>query len=196
MPFGFRLAATLAFPAILLFSFLLILAGGMSARGLAQGSGNAEATQAFEKIAEVLRHPRCLNCHQENIPLQGDMPRQHIPLVVRGEDNMGVSAMRCTNCHRETNNTASKVPGAPHWSLAPVSMTWQGLSTAELCEQITDKERNGGKSPEQLIEHMGSDPLVLWGWTPGEGREPVSMQHDDFMDVLRLWVAAGSPCPN
>jgi hypothetical protein len=80
-----------------------------------RGSDQAESVAAWDKIVTVLRHPRCLNCHQLNSPLQGDAPRPHIPRVVRGPDNHGVSAMRCNNCHNEMgNNPTSGTPGAPH----------------------------------------------------------------------------------
>src|SRR5713101_4554679 len=62
-------------------------------------SSQTESLAAWQKIATVLQHPRCINCHQANVPLQSDMQRIHVPLVVRGPDNRGVSAMRCANCH-------------------------------------------------------------------------------------------------
>lgn len=154
------------------------------------------ALQTWQQIVTVLQHPRCLNCHQVDSPLQGDDGHPHIPPVVRGEDNMGTVAMRCTNCHSEQgNNPSSGVPGAPHWSLAPLSMNWAGLSSAELCQQLIDPERNGGRTPAELVKHMGEDKLVLWGWQPGGDREPVPLAHEQFMQVLKAWVAAGTPCP-
>ncbi len=59
--------------------------------GWTQAAGTEEAAglAAWDKIAAVLQHPRCLNCHQLNTPLQGDKRRVHIPPVVRGADNMG-----------------------------------------------------------------------------------------------------------
>lgn len=188
--------AAIAFP--LLISLLLVpmlLFSVREVRGMAWFSSEAEATAAWGKIATVLTHPRCLNCHQENAPLQGDKPRIHIPRVVRGQDNLGVTVMRCTNCHRESNYDAAGVPGAPHWSLAPPSTNWQGLSSTQICAAIKDKERNGGKSLEDLVKHMKTDPLVLWAWSPGKGREAVPIAHKEFMDLVRLWAGAGGPCP-
>ncbi|UHQ56092.1 hypothetical protein [Microbulbifer sp. YPW16] len=185
-------AATLALAA-------LLLVAGCGERK-AERPDNAPPARAsqdgdhWQQIASVLTHPRCLNCHQVEMPLQGD-GRPHIPRVERGPDNMGVAAMRCSNCHKSGNNQASGVPGAPHWSLAPESMNWSGLSTAELCQQLLDPKRNGGRTPDDLAKHMGEDPLVLWGWQPGADREPVPIQHDKFMEVFRAWVAAGTPCP-
>lgn len=159
-------------------------------------SGQAESLAAWQKISTVLQHPRCLNCHQVNIPLQGDMQRIHVPLVVRGPDNHGVSAMRCANCHNAIgNNPTSGTPGAPHWQLAPISMLWQGLSTGQLCRMLKNPQLNGNRTPEALIDHMDNDMLVLWGWNPGKGREPVPMPHKKFVDQMKVWVAGGTACP-
>jgi hypothetical protein len=38
-----------------------------------------------------------------------------------------------------------------------------------MCEQMKDPACNGGRhTAEQIIEHMKTDPLVLWAWTPGQ----------------------------
>jgi hypothetical protein len=150
---------------------------------------------AFRRIATVLQHPRCLNCHQPESPLQGDAARPHSPRVARGPDDKGVSAMRCANCHREANNTASGAPGAPHWQLAPASMDWSGLSVGELCRVLKDPKRNGNRSLQALVEHMERDPLVLWGWSPGGKRPPVPMAHNELVDLLKVWAAADGVCP-
>jgi len=165
---------------------------GSSASYSAQSAGLA----AWERIATVLRHPRCLNCHQLESPLQGDVPRAHIPHVVRGPDDHGVSAMRCGNCHNQMgNNPTSRTPGAPHWGLAPVSMLWEGMSVGDLCRMIRDPERNGNRTPEALIQHMEEDPLVAWGWDPGPGLDPVPIPHQEFVGFVRRWVEGGTPCP-
>lgn len=157
----------------------------------------AESLTAWEDVAAVLQHPRCLNCHQMDSPLQADERRAHTPHVVRGLDNHGMSAMRCDSCHNQMgNNETSGVPGAPHWQLSPVSMLWQGLSSRELCESLLDPARNGGRSHKDLVTHMGEDPLVLWGWNPGTGREPVHMAHDQFVETLEIWLGTGAHCPS
>ncbi len=162
-----------------------------SASSSAQPGGLA----AWERIATVLQHPRCLNCHQLESPLQGDVPREHIPHVVRGPDDQGVSAMKCGNCHNQMgNNPTSRTPGAPHWGLAPASMLWEGLSVGELCRMIKDPVRNGDRSPQALIEHMETDPLVAWGWDPGPGLEPVPIPREEFVGLMRRWVEDGTPC--
>lgn len=170
---------------------------GMFVHAPVSAQDNAGLT-AWNGIADVLRHPRCLNCHQENVPLQGDMARIHIPHVVRGPDGQGVTAMKCANCHNvETgrNNSTSRTPGAPHWHLAPASMKWAGLSSGELCRVLKNKDLNGAREPAALVEHMNSDPLVLWGWNPGEGRQAVPLGHEQFVGLLEIWVKSGLPCP-
>src|SRR6266699_2101294 len=117
----------------------------------AQSPGTTESLAAWDKIVTVLQHPRCLNCHQLISPLQGDGRRAHIPHVVRGSDNRGVGTMRCGNCHNDAgNNLTSRTPGGPHWSLAPISMLWQGLSSGDLCRMLKDPARNGKRSPQDL----------------------------------------------
>ena len=159
----------------------------------------AQSIAAWHQVATVLEHPRCLNCHQQTSPLQGDVRRAHTPLVVRGPDNHGVGAMRCGNCHNGSgNNETSGVPGAGGeglWQLAPTSMLWQGLSSSDLCRMLKDKARNGGRDGASLIEHMEHEPLVLWGWTPGGDRAPVPMSHEEFVGHVKAWVTAGMACP-
>lgn len=160
-------------------------------------SSQAQSLAAWGKIVTVLQHPRCLNCHQLDSPLQGDSRRNHIPHVVRGSDSHGVGAMRCGNCHNDSgNNVTSRTPGGPNWQLAPVSMLWQGLSGSDLCRMLKDPSRNGKRTGKDLLEHVEAEPLVLWGWNPGPGREPVAMPHAQFVELVKTWVAGGMACPN
>ena len=177
---------------------LLAVAVVSSAIDLTQAvaSPEADSLAAWDKIAGVLRHPRCLNCHQLNTPLQGDGRRVHIPPVMRGVDSLGTATMRCRNCHNETgNNEMSGVPGAPHWQLAPASMLWEGLSTGDLCRMLKNPKLNGNRTPDALVEHMDTDKLVLWGWQPGGRRAPVPISHKEFVDLLKVWVLGSTACP-
>ncbi len=175
----------------------LLFAIGAGGTGRSQTAGTDSAsTTTWDRIASVLQHPRCMNCHQLETPLQGDARRIHIPPVRRGPDNMGVSTMRCHNCHNDSgNNAMSGVPGAPHWQLAPTSMLWEGLSTTELCRMLKNPELNGHRSPQALIEHMETEKLVLWGWNPGGHREPIPISHQEFIDLMKVWVSGGTVCP-
>jgi hypothetical protein len=73
-------------------------------------------------------------------------------------------------------------------------MLWEGRSKEQICEQMKDPARNGGRrTGEQVIEHMKTDPLVLWAWAPGRRTTP-PLSHGNFVEVLEAWVKAGMPC--
>jgi hypothetical protein len=93
---------------------LFVAAGGiLLADGQSAKPADSRALAAWSRTESVLVNPRCLNCHQANVPLQGDIRRMRIPLVVRGPDNHGVGAMRCGNCDNGfANNDTSDTPGA------------------------------------------------------------------------------------
>jgi len=48
---------------------------------------------------------------------------------------------------------------------------------------------------EQLIHHVSTDPLVLWGWNPGEGRSIPPLSHDEFVAKVAEWINNGAACP-
>ena len=193
--FGLRNLAVL-FLAIPLGMALLFWSVGINSSNADTTATAAESVAAWEKIATVVEHPRCLNCHQVESPRQGDSRRLHVPLVVRGEDNMGVTGMRCTTCHSQTgNNPTSGVPGAPGWSLAPLEQNWQGLSSGDICRQVRDPKRNGNKDAEKMITHFADDELVGYGWHPGAGREAVPMPRAELVEHVKTWLAGGSECP-
>jgi hypothetical protein len=168
------------------------------------GCSRSEAAEArppdpelFEPIASVVTHPRCINCHQDQSPRQTDLKIVHQPLVVRGKDGHGAPTQQCQTCHQATNTADGFVPGVTTWGLAPLSMLWEGKTKAQICEQMKDSERNGGRrTGEEVIEHMKSDPLVLWAWNPGAGRKTPPLSHAQLVDALEAWVSAGMPCPS
>lgn len=157
---------------------------------------------AFDKMMDVLTHERCMNCHpNDNIPKQGDDSHPHYFDIAGGEDDMGFQATQCATCHQSENNKYSGVPGAPHWSLAPASMGWQGLSRIEITERLLDKETNGGKTYEELIAHMTEDELVLWAWDPGvdaDGmvRTPPPVSEEEFAEAVKDWFKNGAKIPS
>lgn len=155
------------------------------------------AAALFEEAAKVILHPRCVNCHPAgDQPLQGDPPAPHEPPVYRGSDGFGAVGMRCSTCHHSKNFDPGKIPGAPHWHLAPREMAWEGLSVREVCEQLKDPVRNGDRSLEEIVEHMRQDPLVAWGWSPGTERRAVPGNQRIFGDLVAAWVEAGAACPD
>ena len=172
----------------------------------------AKAIAAFNAAYSVFTYPRCLNCHPAgNAPLQGDDSRPHFERVQRGADGNGVYALKCSNCHQAQNRSGLNMPpGAPNvlangsldyttsrWRLpsAKTPMIFQGRTPAQLCLQLKDPKQNGGLTAEQLIHHVSSDALVLWGWNPGEGRSTPPLTHDEFVSKVKDWLDNGGSCP-
>jgi cytochrome c553 len=92
-----------------------------------------KSDEAFNWMMDVLTHQRCVNCHpNDNIPKQGNDRHPHYFGMARGEDDKGFQATNCNTCHNSENNTYSGVPGAPHWSLAPARMGWEGLTRSQI----------------------------------------------------------------
>jgi hypothetical protein len=150
----------------------------------------------FEEAGKVIQHPRCVNCHPAgDRPLQGDDSHPHLPWVRRGEADFGAPAMTCNTCHQQHNVDHAGVPGNPAWALAPIEMAWQGRSLGEICAQIKDPQRNGGKTLAELHEHMAKDSLVGWGWAPGAGRTPAPGSQEVFGRLIGGWIESGAVCP-
>jgi len=167
-----------------------------------QGTSSADGIAAFETVRAVLQHPRCQNCHiPGDAPLQFDEGRVHGQNVKRGPEGKGSPGLGCGTCHFNANPPASygphTPPGAPNWHLPPPQnkMVFIGLSSGQLCRTVKDKKANGGKDLASLLKHVDHDKLVLWGWNPGLGRDPVSVPHDQFVAKFKQWVDAGAPCP-
>ena len=160
-----------------------------------------EATRAralFAEAGKVLTHARCVNCHPAgDRPRQTDGRRLHEPPVVRGEDGHGAVGMRCATCHTAENVALVEVtvPGHRDWHLAPRSMAWEGRTLAEICAQVKDEARNGGRDLDALAHHMAEDGLVGWAWAPGEGLTPAPGTQAVFGGLIRAWADAGAHCP-
>lgn len=150
----------------------------------------------FLEASRVLMHPRCVNCHPAgDVPHQGMRLGLHDPPVLRGPDDRGVPGMECASCHQDRNQPLSRVPGAPEWHLAPIEMAWVGKTAGQICQQLKDPARNGGKSLAQIVEHNAQDDLVGWGWAPGAGREPAPGTQEQFGALVAAWVDTGAACP-
>lgn len=161
----------------------------------------ARSVALFVEAGRVITHPRCTNCHPpDGVPRQGMDQHLHVPKVSGGTDGHGVPGLPCTSCHQATNTptvgaTVPSIPGNPKWALAPVEMAWLGRSLGQICEQIKDPRRNGGKSLAALHHHMAEDVLVGWGWNPGLGLEPVPGTQKDFGELIQAWIDTGAACP-
>jgi len=212
---------TLRFAALLVFCFSI---GGYVSARLTSAAGDsppaavaeqeadeAQAIAAFNDAFLVFSHPRCMNCHPAgNAPLQGDDGHPHAFRVQRGPDGAGIAAERCSNCHQAANLAgphmppgapfppeARESPFAPRWRLPSnkTPMVFQSRTAGQLCRQLKDPGQNGGLSLNQLINHVESDPLVLWGFDPGEGRTKPPLGHAEFVHKITEWVNKGGACP-
>ena len=151
----------------------------------------------FTELGKVLTHPRCLNCHPVgDRPRQGDNGRLHQPPVERGPDGLGSASLRCPICHQQANFDPGGVPGHPEWHLAPLAMGWQGKSLHDICVQVKDPARNGGRSLADLVHHIGEDTLVGWAWAPGFGRQPAPGTQQEAGALVEAWANSGAACPD
>jgi hypothetical protein len=164
---------------------------------------NARSRALFTEAAKVITHPRCMNCHPAgDSPLQGNDQHQHMPPTWRGEAGAGVAGAPCSSCHTEknftlvgTSATYHSIPGNPRWGLARIEMAWEGKSIHDICEQIKDQKRNGGRTLALLQDHFAHDDLVAWGWNPGEGREPAPGTQAQLGELVQAWIDTGAQCP-
>lgn len=198
------LACLLACAAILATSFF---AGGPLAGSLPQTLAppasfasiddvKARSLALFAEIGKVLTSPRCMNCHSANDrPRQGDNGRLHQPPVYRGPDGLGLPAMRCPICHLPANFDPARMPGNAPWFMAPSEMVWEGKTLSQICLQMRDRERNGGRTLADLVRHIGDDGLVGWAWKPGIGRTPAPGTQQQAKALVQAWVETGAACP-
>jgi alcohol dehydrogenase (cytochrome c) len=152
-------------------------------------------------------------------PRQADDRHPHYYLVLRGPerdklgrlDNKGAPFGRCDTCHGTENNPKTGIPGAENeegtsaWHLAPAEMAWESVpgvpfTGAELCAQLKDPARNGGRDLEALLDHVEKDTLVLWGFNPGtrpngQARTTPPLGHEEFVNTFEKWIDSGAPCP-
>ena len=156
---------------------------------------------SFDKVMQVITHKRCMNCHPSgNTPLQGEDSHLHHLGIQRGENGNGLAGYTCSTCHQAENNDFAGVPGAPHWALAPATMAWEGKSRVEIARQIMDTARNGGRSTNDILQHLTEDELVLWAWEPGvneegEGRELPPISKEEWITAVKDWIAGGAIIP-
>jgi hypothetical protein len=74
-------------------------------------------------------------------------------------------------------------------------MAWQGKTVGEICVQIKDPARNGGRTLAQIHDHMATDSLVGWAWAPGFGRAPAPGTQKELGALLEAWMKTGAVCP-
>lgn len=164
------------------------------------GDRTERSVALFKEAARVLEHPRCLNCHPaDRTPTQGDDLHPHSPTIRADEEGHGPPGLPCNTCHQIQNTPTNtrpieSIPGHAHWMLAPASMSWQGLTAAQICEQIKDPARNGGRTLAKIHEHLALDTLVGWAWSPGAGRNPAPGTQQQFGQLIAAWIETGAAC--
>ena len=193
---NFALIRILAILAIALVIFAIANLHAAAGNPKPDAAGSAKA---FLEIHKVFTSPRCQNCHPAgDAPLQGDDSHVHLQNVKRGKEGHGVSAMRCETCHQTTNLAGDHMPpGNPKWSLPSPEhkMVFVGRTPAELCRQLKDPKQTGGRSLQQLLEHVANDELVGWGWNPGDGRALPPLSRPDTVAQMKIWIDGGAACP-
>jgi hypothetical protein len=170
--------------------------------GIADATARSRAL--FTEAAKVIMNPRCISCHPaSDRPTQGNDMHPHSPPVTRGADGGGVPGNTCSTCHMDRNvdifagqqTAIQSIPGHPRWGLAPIEMAWEGKSMSEICRQIKDPQRNGGRTLELLHDHLAKDDLIGWAWNPGAGRDPVPGTQERLGELIRAWIDGGAECP-
>jgi len=157
---------------------------------------------AFSEAYKVFMSPRCANCHPGgDVPTQNDEMTLHTQGITRGKDGKGKYGMTCTTCHQLENLEGEHLPPgvSTGWHMPPedMKMVFQGRTARQLCEQFKDPKQNGGKKTlKEAMEHLEADPLVLWGWSPGNGRTVPPMSHEEFMKNIHAWMDNGAACPD
>ncbi|WP_368186883.1 hypothetical protein [Aestuariibius sp. HNIBRBA575] len=164
-----------------------------------------QGLQAWDRIYDVASHPRCSNCHvgAENVPMWSGPSygetRPHGMNINAGESRIGVEYVLCSTCHT-TSTRGNETPHEPPrvdatWMLAPVAAEWFGKSSTEVCHQLRDPDRNGGRDYLELAQHLDHDVILHWAWNPGGGREPAPYSLQEHVDDVLAWGVAGMPCP-
>jgi hypothetical protein len=148
----------------------------------------------FLEAGKVFQHPRCQNCHSGDDQPHQSEGRPHRPPVRGGADGVGVPGLRCAACHGEANYDAAGMPGVANWHLAPVSMSLR-VPLAVICAQLKDPDKNGSRTLDDIAQHVATDALVIWAWTPGPGRRPAPGTHAGFVALMRAWADTGAECP-
>jgi hypothetical protein len=123
-----------------------------------------------------------------------------MPPMSGGRIGAGVPGLPCRSCHGTANTSTltpsiASVPGSAAWVLAPASMAWQGKSIRDICLQIQDPARNGGRSLEKLRDHVAKDAVVAWAFEPGEGRAPAPGTQAQLAALIAAWIETGAQCP-
>ncbi len=175
-----------------------------------KGSVSEESgLQAWSRIYEVASHPRCANCHtgESDRPMWSGpsygQARPHGMNIRAGNSRIGAETLLCSTCHTTLKEDRADANSTPHaaprvamlWRLAPKEAHWFGRSSQQICEQLRNPELNGGRTMEQIAEHLNHDLILHWAWQPGGNREPAPYSLQEHVNDILTWGVAGFPCP-
>lgn len=165
-----------------------------------------DGLEAWARIYEVTSHPRCSNCHvgANNIPMWSGPSYgetgPHGMNINAGVSRIGAEYLQCGTCHAYREGINDIPHAAPqvamNWQLPPPEAAWFGKSTTEICNQLRDPDRNGGRDFEEIASHLDHDLILHWAWNPGGGREPAPYSLQEHVNDVLAWGVAGYPCEN
>ena len=166
--------------------------------------------------------------YPQDYPRQGDDRHPHYYGVLRGDESLypkspgspdpdkpglGTPFARCTSCHGTMNDPTTGIPGSvdpmhpgiPFWELAPAVVAWESapgvpFTGPELCAQIKDPARTGGRDLAAILFHLQNDNFVEWAFNPGirpngEARTTPPISHAALIQAFQKWMNDGAPCP-
>jgi hypothetical protein len=204
------IAVALAASMIAPFTVMVYADDGGSRDALPTGSvSQAAGLEAWKRIEAVVTHPRCANCHVDTrgipiwTPAGETTSRVHGMNIHAGLSRIGTEAIACSTCHMTSTQPNDPAPAPPRagipWQLAPVEFLWYGQSGTEICKQLKDPARNGGRDVVGLLDHLRHDAslggFIPRGWEPGAGRSVPPGTFEDHVKDVAEWGAAGQPCP-
>jgi hypothetical protein len=85
-------------------------------------------------------------------------------------------------------------------------MAWEPVSGvplngAQLCANLLNKQLNGNRTPNDLLEHITNEPLVKWSVNPGiaqNGRPRTTppIPQAELIEWFQIWINEGTPSPS
>jgi hypothetical protein len=103
----------------------------------------------------------------------------------------------CETCHGQANPPDSYgkeiPPGvASGWHMPSPEdrIVFAGLTPRALCEELKDPSHD-----MRVLRAQLDAPLMMWGWSPGYGRNAIPVPRDQFLAAWETWAGAGAPCP-
>jgi hypothetical protein len=165
---------------------------GVPKEMMGTGRNHAAAVAAFKKLAPVLRHARCANCHTDitywDDPGEGgDPPRPAThkggdinelpPTAKNGYGQPDLKFTPCQDCH-------IKAPVA--WKNS--GPDWTGLDDYQLCQKLKQAMFNG----EVLLDHLRTDDLIKLAFQGQRAMDltpqPPPLSHTQFMQYATEWI--------